>query len=225
MSKLYVSKLANIIDHTIIKSDATQIEIAQACQDAVQYGFSAVFVNPCRVKYAATLLHGTSIKVGVPIGFPTGANTTSTKVFEAQEGLMNGAEEFDMVLNIGAFKDGNYAFVRNDIEMVINAISGKICKVIIETQLLTEWEIKKACLLAKEAGAHLVKSNTGLFGGSATIKDIETMRGVVGNETGVKASGGIKTLQDALLLLQAGATRLGCSKSVDIIKEYEIISK
>lgn len=215
------TQLVKFFDHTILKSDTQKDEVKKVCFEAIKYGFCTVFINPCWVEYAASILQGTSVKVGVPIGFPLGAVTTKVKAFEANDAIKNGAEELDVVLNIGRLKDGDYEWVKKDIVEVVKASQGRICKVIIETQLLTKNEKINACHLVKEAGASFVKSNTGLFEGIATVEDIQLMRHVVGTEMGVKASGGIRTLKDALLFIEAGANRLGCSKSVDIIEELK----
>lgn len=221
MKRLDSKQLAKLFDHTILKPDTQKDEVKRVCLEAIKYGFCTVFVNPYWVEYAASILQGTSVKVGVPIGFPLGAATTKVKVFEADDAIKNGAEELDMVLNIGVLKDGDYVLVKKDIEEVVKTSQGRVCKVIIETQLLTKNEKIKACHLVKEAGASFVKSNTGLFEGGATAEDIQLMRQVVGPEMGVKASGGIRTLKAALSLIEAGANRLGCSKSVDIIEELK----
>lgn len=214
-------QLAGYFDHTLLKPDVKRDDIAKTCAEAVDHGFYAVFVNPFWTSFASRLLNGTSVKVGTPIGFPLGASTTKVKVFEAVDAISNGVQELDMVMNIGAMKNGDYELVQNDIGAVVDASQGHTCKVIIETQLLNRSEKISACQIAEQAGASFIKSNTGFFGGVATSEDIELMYKAVGSETGVKASGGIRTLNDALSLIEAGATRLGCSRSVDIIREWE----
>lgn len=214
-------QLAGYFDHTLLKPDVKRDDIAKTCAEAVDHGFYAVFVNPFWTSFASRLLNGTSVKVGTPIGFPLGASTTKVKVFEAVDAISNGVQELDMVMNIGAMKNGDYELVQNDIGAVVDASQGYTCKVIIETQLLNRNEKISACQIAEQAGASFIKSNTGFFGGVATSEDIELMYKAVGSETGVKASGGIRALNDALSLIEAGATRLGCSRSVDIIREWE----
>ncbi|RLF78816.1 deoxyribose-phosphate aldolase, partial [Thermococci archaeon] len=205
--------IAKYIDHTNLKSYATKEDIIKLCEEAKKYGFYAVCVNPYRVKLAKEHLKGTDIKVASVIGFPLGATPTEVKVFEAKKALENGADELDMVINIGALKDKNYEYVKKDIEDVTKVAheKGAIVKVIIETCYLSEEEKEIACKLAMEAGADFVKTSTGFGTGGATIEDVKLMRKVVGDKLGVKAAGGIRTYEEALAMINAGANRIGTS--------------
>jgi deoxyribose-phosphate aldolase len=213
-------KLAHMIDHTLLKPDATQDQIAQLCFEARKYGFASVCVNPTWVELCATLLKGSEVKVCTVIGFPLGATAPEVKAFEAQNALDHGASEIDMVINIGALKARDLELVARDIRGVVQAVHGRggIVKVILETVLLTDEEKTIGCLLAKEAGADFVKTSTGFASGGATVHDIELMRRAVGPEMGVKASGGVRTYEDAERLIEAGATRIGASAGVKIIQ-------
>ncbi|MCS7184888.1 MAG: deoxyribose-phosphate aldolase [bacterium] len=208
----------SIIDHTLLKPNATQEDIKRLCEEAKKYRFASVCVNPHYVSLAHELLKGTGVRVTTVVGFPLGATTTSTKVQEAKEAIANGADEIDMVINISALKSGDDKTVLEDIKAVRKATEGHILKVIIETSLLTKEEKIRACLLAKEAGADFVKTSTGFSGGGATVEDVMLMREVVGKDIGVKASGGIRDIHTARKMVAAGATRLGTSASVEIIK-------
>ena len=212
--------IAKYIDHTNLKSYATKGDIIKLCEEAKKYGFYAVCVNPYRVKLAKEHLKGTDIKVASVIGFPLGATPTEVKVFEAKKALENGADELDMVINIGALKDKNYEYVKKDIEDVTKVAheKGAIVKVIIETCYLSEEEKEIACKLAMEAGADFVKTSTGFGTGGATIEDVKLMRKVVGDKLGVKAAGGIRTYEEALAMINAGANRIGTSSGVKIIE-------
>lgn len=212
--------LARMIDHTLLKPDATADMIAQLCFEARKYHFASVCVNPTNVKLCAELLRGTDVKVCTVIGFPLGATSTEVKVFETKNALENGATEIDMVINIGALKAGDNELVAHDIREVVNAThaAGALVKVIIETALLTDEEKIVACLLAKEAGADFVKTSTGFSSGGATVHDVALMRRTVGPDLGVKAAGGIHSHEDAEQLVAAGATRLGASAGVKIIQ-------
>jgi deoxyribose-phosphate aldolase len=212
--------IASMIDHTLLKPDATPDQIAQICFEARKYNFASVCVNPANVSLCAELLRGSPVKVCSVIGFPLGANTPDVKVMEAQLAIQQGASEIDMVINIGALKGGDMQLVARDIRGVVRTAheAGAILKVIIETALLTEDEKVTACLLAKEADADFVKTSTGFSGGGATVEDITLMRRVVGPEMGVKASGGIRTTEDAEKMVKAGATRIGASASVKIVQ-------
>lgn len=214
-------EIARLIDHTLLRPEATQQQIRQLCAEAKQYGFAAVCVNPFWVRTCAEQLAGTGIKVCSVVGFPFGVTLPEVKAYEARRAIQNGAAEIDMVINIGALKDGDYALVEADIAGVVLACheSGALTKVIIETALLTEEEKIKACELAKAAGADFVKTSTGFSTGGATVADVALMRRVVGTEMGVKASGGIRTYEDAQKMLAAGANRIGASASVKIIQE------
>ncbi|WP_461867127.1 deoxyribose-phosphate aldolase [Thermococcus sp.] len=215
-------EIAKFIDHTNLKAYATKEDIIKLCDEAKKYGFYAVCVNPYRVKLAKDYLSekGSNIKVATVIGFPLGATPTEVKVAEAKKALDDGADELDMVINIGALKDGDYDYVRKDIEEVVKVAHEKEAKVkvIIETCYLTEVEKIKACELAKEAGADFVKTSTGFGTGGATVEDVRLMRKVVGEEMGVKAAGGIRTYEQALAMIEAGATRIGTSSGVKIMK-------
>ncbi len=222
-----IALLAKMIDHTLLKPEATREQIKQLCDEAIEYGFASVCVNSGNVTLAYEYLKNTGIPVCSTVGFPLGATTTRAKVFEAKEAMENGAREIDMVINIGALKSGDYDRVRSDIEEVVIASRGKaVVKVILETCLLTDEEKVKACELAAEAGADFVKTSTGFSTGGATVKDIKLMRSVVGPGMGVKASGGIGDYGSAKSMLDAGACtlgdnnlcRLGTSRSIDIIK-------
>jgi len=209
--------LAKMIDHTLLKQDAGAAAIEQLCHEAICYQFAAVCVQPSYVQLVAQCLQGTSVKVCTVIGFPLGANHTVVKAFEAGQAVKDGAEELDMVLHIGALKTGLDEYVRKDIRAVAEAAPGKIIKVILETGLLTDDEKRRACELAVQAGAHFVKTSTGFGAGGATVEDIRLMREVVGPDFGVKASGGIRTLEDAQKLLAAGANRIGTSAGPSLI--------
>jgi len=210
-------KLAAYIDHTILKPEATREEILKLCAEAVKYEFAAVCINPYYVKTAAKALAGTAVKVCTVIGFPLGATTTAVKAYEVAEAVATGAEELDMVLNIGALKSRDEGAVLKDIAAVVKAARENIVKVILETPLLTEEEKVTACRLAKKAGAHFVKSATGFGPGGATAGDIRLMRETVGPVMGVKAAGGVRTKQTALEMIAAGATRIGTSSGVIMI--------
>jgi len=210
--------LTKMIDHTLLKPDATQDQIAQLCFEARKYSFASVCVNPTWVELCAQLLKGSQVKVCTVIGFPLGATAPEVKSFEAQNAIDHGATEIDMVANIGALKARDLELVARDIRGVVNVshARGAIVKVIIETVLLTDEEKTIVCLLAKEAGADFVKTSTGFAGGGATINDVTLMRRVVGPEMGVKASGGVRTYEDAENMIKAGATRIGASAGVKI---------
>ncbi|WP_188453616.1 deoxyribose-phosphate aldolase [Virgibacillus oceani] len=211
-------ELAKYIDHTQLKPDTTEEKISQIVKEASEHGFASVCVNPYWVSYCYERLKNTDVKVCTVIGFPLGAATTETKVFETNQAIKDGATEVDMVINIGALKSNNDDVVRNEIEAVVNAAKGTaLTKVIIETSLLSEDEKVRACKLAKEAGADFVKTSTGFSGGGATVEDIKLMRQTVGNEMGVKASGGVRDLESTEAMIDAGATRIGASAGVDII--------
>jgi len=214
------SNLAGLIDHTLLKPDATADQIAQLCFEARKYHFASVCVNPSYVKLCADLLKGSSVKVCTVIGFPLGASSPDVKIFESQTALNEGATELDMVINIGALKARDLELVAKDIRGVVvtGHAANALVKVIIETSLLNEEEKVLACLLAKEAGADYVKTSTGFSGGGATVEDIALMRQVVGPTMGVKASGGVRTREDAEKMVKAGATRIGASAGVKIIQ-------
>lgn len=213
------TKFATYIDHTLLKADAKKAEIMELCQEAKQYSFASVCVNPTWVKTAAAALEGSPVKVCTVIGFPLGASTSAVKAFETTNAIENGAGEIDMVINIGALCGGDDELVKQDIEAVVEAAKGKaIVKVIIETALLTDQEKRKACELSILAGADFVKTSTGFSTGGATEEDIKLMRAVVGPETGVKASGGVRNFEDMKKMIDAGATRIGASSGVQIMQ-------
>ena len=209
--------LAPLIDHTCLRADATQAEIELLCSEAMEFGFATVCVNSCWIPLASKLLTGSTVKPITVVGFPLGANLTSVKVFEAREAISAGAREIDMVLNVGALKSGNTQGVLEDIQAVVEASQPYWVKVILETALLGQAEKIKACQLAKQAGAHFVKTSTGFSRSGATVEDIKLMRETVGPEMGVKASGGIKTHETAMAMIDAGANRLGTSASIIIL--------
>ncbi|WP_147532407.1 deoxyribose-phosphate aldolase [Bacillus marasmi] len=213
-----LGKVAAMIDHTLLKADAKKEQIETLCHEAKEYTFASVCVNPTWVKYASELLEGSPVKVCTVIGFPLGANTPETKAFETTNAIENGATEVDMVINIGALKDGNDELVQRDIRAVVDAAQGKaLTKVIIETSLLTDEEKVRACQLAIKAGTDFVKTSTGFSTGGATIEDIALMRKTVGPDIGVKASGGVRNADDARNMIEAGATRIGASSGVAIV--------
>nr|WP_293398539.1 deoxyribose-phosphate aldolase [Peptoclostridium sp.] len=213
--------IAGLIDHTILKPDASKSEIERVCREALEYGFASVCVNGCNVEYACRMLRGSSIKIASVVGFPLGAMHASAKAFEARTAVESGAGEIDMVMNIGAFKDGDYDVVIGDIKDVVTAAKGAAVKVIIETCLLSREEIVKASKLVKESGAAFVKTSTGFSRSGANEEDIALIRSAVGADFGIKASGGIRTYEDAVRMIEAGATRIGASLSVDIAKGGE----
>ncbi|PTK56107.1 deoxyribose-phosphate aldolase [Staphylococcus haemolyticus] len=212
---------AKFIDHTLLKPESTRQQIDQIIDEAKEYNFKSICVNPTHVKYAAERLNDSDVLVCTVIGFPLGANTTATKIFETEDAIKNGASEIDMVINIGALKDGRFEDVQKDIEGVVGAGNGKTVKVIIETVLLSDEEKVKASELAKAAGADFVKTSTGFAGGGATPEDVKLMKDTVGDELEVKASGGVRSLEDFNKMIDAGATRIGASAGVQIIQGLE----
>ena len=212
---------AKFIDHTLLKPESTREQITKIVDEAKEYGFKSVCVNPTHVNYAAKELKDSDVLVCTVIGFPLGATTTEVKMFETEDAIKNGASEIDMEINVGALKDGRYEDVQKDIEGVVGAANGKTVKVIIETVLLTDEEKVKACELAKETGADFVKTSTGFAGGGATPEDVKLMKDTVGNDLEVKASGGVRNLEDFNKMIEAGATRIGASAGVQIIQGLE----
>lgn len=210
--------LNKYIDHTVLKADTPQATVQKIIDEAIQYDFMSVCLNPTWVSFAAEKLAATDVKVCTVIGFPLGANTSAVKAFEAAEAIKNGADEVDMVINIGAAKDGDWDLVESDIQAVVDASKEVTTKVIIETSLLTDEEKVKACQAAVRAGADFVKTSTGFSTAGATVADIALMRQTVGPDLGVKASGGVRSIADAEAMIAAGATRLGTSNGVDIMK-------
>ena len=212
---------ASLIDHTLLKPEASESDIKKLCSEAAEFGFASVCVNPGWVKRAAEFLKGTGVPVCTVIGFPLGATLPDVKAYEARRSIFNGAREVDMVINIGALKSGDDCLVEDDIRAVVDAAHENhiLCKVIIETALLTDDEKVRACLAAKNAGADFVKTSTGFAKGGATADDVSLMRRTVGSALGVKASGGVKGLDDARAMFEAGATRIGASVGVKIAQE------
>ncbi|OEH94334.1 deoxyribose-phosphate aldolase [Bacillus solimangrovi] len=214
-----MSEIANMIDHTLLKPEALKEQVVKIAEEAKEYNFASICVNPTWVETAAELLKGSDVKVCTVIGFPLGANTPEVKAFETKDAIEKGAHEVDMVINIGALKDKNDELVERDIRAVVEAAKGKaLTKVIIETCLLTEEEKVRACELSVKAGADYVKTSTGFAGGGATPEDVALMRKTVGPDIGVKASGGVRNLEDAKAVIEAGATRIGASSGVSIVK-------
>lgn len=218
-----MNTIARMIDHTLLKPDATPQQIEQLCAEARAYGFASVCVNPSYVPLCARLLHGSDAAVCTVIGFPLGATSTPAKVFEAEQAIRDGAREVDMVLHVGHLRAGDANYVREDIRQVADAAhaGGALCKVILETSMLTDDEKVAACKLAVEAGADFVKTSTGFGGGGATVADVRLMREVVGDRAGVKASGGVRSFADAQAMIEAGATRIGTSSGVAIVREEQ----
>lgn len=212
--------IAKTIDHTILKPNITDADVIKICDEAKEYGFFSVCVNPYFVSLVAEQLKGTDVKVTSVIGFPFGASTTVIKAAEARKAVEDGANEIDMVLNVSALKDQKYDYVQADIAAVVEAIRGKaILKVILETCLLTKDEIVKACELSKAAGAQFVKTSTGFSTGGATVEDVKLMKQTVGDSLEVKASGGVRDYDTAMAFIEAGATRIGASASIDIANQ------
>lgn len=212
-------KINSYIDHTILKAEATKGEVIQLCAEAKKYNFASICVNTCFAELVSNELKGSDIKTCVVVGFPLGAMATEAKAFEAKLAVEKGAQEVDMVINVGALKDKNYDLLMHDIKAVVDASHPAIVKVILETCLLTDDEKVKACELSVEAGADFVKTSTGFSTGGATSEDIALMRKTVGKDIGVKASGGIRTKADALRMIEAGASRIGASASIKIVTE------
>ena len=213
--------VAGIIDHTNLKPEASEEQITKLCEEAKEYGFASVCVNPGYVALAAEALKGSTVNVCTVIGFPLGATTSASKAFEAKDAIANGATEVDMVVNIGMIKSGKWDYVKDDIKAVVDAANGVLVKVIIETCLLTDDEKVKVCQLAKASGADFVKTSTGFSKWGAKPEDVALMRKTVGPEMGVKASGGIHTAEEAIACINAGATRLGVSAGIAVVNGLE----
>ena len=212
-------KLNKYIDHTLLKQDATEEQIDRLLSEAKDYNFASVCVNPCWVAHAKSgLAADTEVKVCTVVGFPLGATTSAVKAFETKEAIQNGADEIDMVINVGALKSGNADLVESDIRAVVEVSGDKLVKVIIEACLLTDEEKVLACQLAQKAGADFVKTSTGFSTGGATLPDVKLMRQTVGPDMGVKAAGGARSYADAVAFVEAGATRIGTSSGVAILK-------
>lgn len=209
--------IAKTIDHTLLGAEVSKAEVKEKCAEAKEYKFASVCANPDQVAVMSEELNDSEVKVCTVIGFPLGVNLTETKIAEVKAALRQGADELDMVMKVGALKEGNYELVEKDINGVVKASKDKLVKVIIETCYLTDEEIVKACQIAKKAGADFVKTSTGFGSGGAKVEDIALMRKTVGEEMGVKASGGIHSLEEAQAMIEAGATRIGASSGVQII--------
>ncbi len=215
-----MENIASMIDHTLLKPEATKEMIEKLCNEAKKYGFAAVCVNPYYVKISKEFLEGSKVKVATVIGFPLGANTKEVKAFETKNAIENGASEVDMVINIGAMKNRDYDVVKKDIEAVVEAAKDSaIVKVIIETCLLTDEEKIKACELSKEAGADFVKTSTGFSTGGATVNDVKLMKKTIGDSLKIKASGAIRDYETAKAMIEAGASRIGASASIKIVEK------
>lgn len=210
--------LASYIDHTLLKPTASQAEIRKLCSEALDYSFASVCVNPIHVPFAARCLQGSSVKVCTVVGFPLGATTTLSKTLEARDAMAGGAQEIDMVINIGSLLERDYARVYSDIKAVRESVPGQILKVILETGYLSKEQIVRGCILSKMAGADFVKTSTGFGPGGATVEDIALMREVVGDGFGVKASGGVRDYKTTMSMIKAGATRIGASAGITIIE-------
>jgi len=222
MAAVDPQSIPGMIDHTLLKPTATRAQIETLCEEAIEYGFASVCVNSVFVPLAARLLADSDVKVCTVVGFPLGASLPTVKAYEAEEAIDAGATEIDMVLHIGALKARDLRALHHDIATVTvacHAVEGVLCKVILETAMLDDEEKTIACQIAKEARADFVKTSTGFGGGGATIPDVRLMRGVVGDDVGVKASGGVRSLEDAIAMVEAGATRIGASAGVSIAKE------
>ena len=220
MSYITRNKMAAYIDHTNLKANATQKDIKKLCEEAKKYGFASVCILPSRVQLAASLLIGSDVEVCTVCAFPLGNATAEMKAYEASESVKLGADEIDMVINIGAAKDGSWDIIGNEIKAVFSAIKGKTLKVIIETCYLSEDEISTLCEIVEKSGAHYIKTSTGYGSGGATIKNVKQMK-VNSRCAKIKAAGGIKTLSTALAMIEAGADRLGTSSGIEILKEIK----
>ncbi len=219
-----LQKLARLIDHTLLRPDATQSQVERLCREALRFGFAVACVNPVWVSLVSRLLRGSNVRVGTVAGFPLGASTTVQKRVEAWTAICSGAREIDMVMNIGAMRSGDYPLVESDVRAVAEACHtrGVLLKVILENAYFDEEQKRKACQLVQRAGADFVKTSTGLASSGATVPDVWLMRRTVGKEMGVKAAGGIRTLAEALQMLEAGANRLGTSAGVAILAEANL---
>lgn len=218
MPRITQGALAAMIDHTLLKPEATEAEIKQLCSEAIKYGFASVCVNPWWVNLAANELHDSDVKVCMVVGFPLGANASPVKAMEVIRGLADGASEFDMVLNIGALRDGKIADVEGDIRAVVKAAQGRPVKVILETAILQNAEIILGCKAAEAAGAQFVKTSTGFSKGGATLEAVTLMKRTVGDKLGIKASGGIRDYKTLMQMIEAGATRIGTSSGVHLLE-------
>ena len=211
-------KLSKYIDHTLLQADATKEQIVELCKEAKEYDFASVCVNPSWIDVAKEELQGSDVKVCVVIGFPLGAMTKDAKVFEARDAIEKGADEVDMVIHIGKLKDGDDAYVTSEIKAIKEAVGDHVLKVIIETCLLSDEEKVRACLDAKQAGADYVKTSTGFSTSGATVEDVALMKKTVGEGVSVKAAGGVRTKEDMMAMIDAGADRIGTSRGVSLMK-------
>ncbi|MHA2393826.1 MAG: deoxyribose-phosphate aldolase [Promethearchaeota archaeon] len=211
-------ELAKMIDHTMLKPTATEEEIRKLCEEAIRYRFGAVCINPYYVSYVSQLLFNKNVKVCTVVGFPLGSSTSETKKFETEDAVENGVDEIDMVINLGALKSGDYDSVKKDIEGVVNASKDSLVKVIIEACYLNRYEKIRACELTMAAEADYVKTSTGFGSSGAKVEDVRLMRRIVGEKLGVKAAGGIGTYKEALEMIEAGASRIGASRGINILK-------
>jgi len=218
-----LEKLANMVDHTLLKADATKKGFEQLCKEANEYGFKMVAINSYPVEMCREFLKDSEVHVGAAIGFPLGHTTIETKVFEVQDAIKNGADEIDYVINIGKLKDGDSEYIREEMKAIVNASreGGILSKVILENCYLTDAEKVTVCEIAKEVKPDFVKTSTGFGTGGATVEDVALMKKVVGNEVKVKAAGGIRDLETALKMVEAGAERLGTSSGIKIVEEYK----
>jgi len=212
-------QIARYIDHTLLKPEASLSDIGKLCLEAVEYGFASVCVNPCNVEAAYAGVAGSQVRVCTVIGFPLGAGTTAAKVFEAEDAVRRGAQEVDMVMNIGRFKEEKFECVKEDISAVAASVKGKaVLKVIVETGFLSDCEVKRACEIVRDAGADFIKTSTGFSKGGATVEHVKIMKGVMGEQIGIKASGGVRNYEQALAMIAAGATRIGTSAGIEIVE-------
>jgi deoxyribose-phosphate aldolase len=227
LEEIKIEKIARMIDHTNLKPYATEKDIERTCNEAIKYGFASVCVNPCYAKLASKLLSGSNVNVCTVIGFPLGANKKEVKCLEARLAIEDGAKEIDMVMNISEFKSGNYSYVRDEIKQIVDIARSKnaICKVIIETCYLSDEEKRNACRIVKEAGADFVKTSTGFGTKGADVNDVKLIKEIVGNEIGIKAAGGIRNIEQAIEMVNAGATRIGTSAGVEIIEGLKKLKK
>jgi len=212
--------IAKLIDHSLLRPDAGPTEVVRLCEEAMEFGFFSVCIHPSLLKIAVETLSGSDVRVSTVIGFPLGMSLTKVKVYEAIESILLGADELDIVINIGMAKSHRWDYIRKEISEIISATPAKIHKIIIETHYLTDGEKAMASRIAMESGAEFVKTSTGFAPGGATIEDVRLVRSVTGGRIGIKASGGIRRLRDVLSLIDAGATRIGTSSGVDIMREF-----
>ncbi|OOF62469.1 deoxyribose-phosphate aldolase [Rodentibacter sp. Ppn85] len=212
------NEIAQYIDHTVLTAEKTEKDILILCNEAIENHFCSVCINPCHIPFAKTVLQNSNVNICTVIGFPLGANTTAVKVFETEDAIANGATEVDMVINVGWIKSGKWQAVQDEIKQVLNACNGTVLKVILENCLLTKEEIVKACEICRDLNVAFVKTSTGFSKGGATVEDVRLMRQTLGDKIGVKASGGVRDTQTAVAMIEAGATRIGASAGIAIIK-------